>query len=70
VDTEQRHHQHVVPVEHPLITANGLSPEAIHLLILGGWDPWVAACGLMMASVDVWLIVFFRGFLNSLARAT
>jgi len=28
-----------------------------------------AACGVMMSSEDVWLIVFFRGFLNRLAHA-
>ena len=34
----------------------------------GVWDLWVAVCGLMKSAEDVWLNVFFRGFLNTLAR--
>jgi hypothetical protein len=33
------------------------------------WDLWVAVFGLMSVAEGVWLNVFFRGFLNSLARS-
>ena len=43
--------------------------DRVQRLNYGGWDLWVAVCGVMMSSVDVWMNVFFRGFLNRLARA-
>ena len=35
----------------------------------GGWELWVAVCGVMKSAEYVWLNVFFRGFLNRLAQA-
>jgi len=34
----------------------------------GGWDLWVAVCGVMGSVDSVLLILFVRGFLNTLAR--
>ena len=42
--------------------------DRVQRLNHGGWDLWVAVCGVMRSSEDVWLDVFFKGFLNSLAR--
>ena len=43
--------------------------DRVHRLNPGGWDLWVAVYGVTNSVEDVWLNVFFRGFLNTLARA-